>query len=149
MKKWQFRNGGSTEDADIPRAEVYIGAHDYLVLVAAAPPPPSPPQTTRSDDQGTASSVGVEPPESASGNRISTIHSTEFRYGKVEVRAKVSSKGLSGFWLVPSEIPALGHTPCARVAIAEVRNGVVLLLSTPYAQEVIKVNHRSDTCSHL
>lgn len=84
-------------------------------MVGTAAPPPSRP--TENEDQDTVPlAVGSD-----SSNRISTFHSADFLYGRVEVRAKVASDGFSGFWLTPSEEPVIGHTPCARVAIAEVR----------------------------
>lgn len=154
MEKWHFPEGGSAEETVVvagssvgqtsdsntnigPHTAVpsplspqppqdYIGAHDYLVMVAAAPPPSPLPQTTTIDDQdagaaAAAAAATAEPLESVSSNRISTVHSADFRYGRVEVRAKTSSRGFSGFWLVPSDGVSLGHTPCARVAIAEVK----------------------------
>ncbi|CAN0406041.1 unnamed protein product, partial [Pylaiella littoralis] len=146
MEKWQFQEGSSPDETAFeggsggrgndsndrnrsPRVpsslslhpQVYIGAHDYLVMVATTPPPPPPPQTAKADDQDAAVAAEAEPSESASSNRISTVPSANFRYGRVEVRAKASSRGVSSFWLVPSENLALSHTPCARVAIAEIR----------------------------
>lgn len=49
--------------------------------------------------------------------------SVDFIYGRVEVRAKVAPSGFSGFWLRSSEKNRIGHTPCARVAVAEVGDG--------------------------
>lgn len=168
MEKWQFQEGSSPDETAFeggsggrgndsndrnrsPRVpsssslhpQVYIGAHDYLVMVATTPPPPPPPQTAKADDQDAAVAAEAEPSESASSNRISTVPSANFRYGRVEVRAKASSRGVSSFWLVPSENLALSHTPCARVAIAEVRDEVTFcsLPHSPKKQSNVSPDH--------
>lgn len=105
-----------TPTTSSPHLQLYIGAHDYLVMAAAASPS-LPYQPAEVGNRGTTRGPAV----SDSSSRIST--SVDFQYGKVEVRAKVATGGISGFWLGPSEERIDGQTPCARVAIAEVGVG--------------------------
>lgn len=99
--------------------QVYIGAHDYLVMVPVAAR--SQPTDLNVNDTAEASTLASIP-----RGRISSFHSADFVYGRVEVRAKLASRGSSGFWLMPSDAPVLGRTPCARVSIAEVGGAVWL-----------------------
>ncbi|CBN75742.1 glycosyl hydrolase, family 16 [Ectocarpus siliculosus] len=101
-----------------PHLQAYIGADDYLVMVAAAAPPP---QNSRGKGNGAEVLVGPGPSKPPPRGRIGTAHSANFVHGRVEISAKVSSRGSSGFWLMPSDAGTVGHTPCARVAIAEIR----------------------------
>lgn len=124
-----------------PHLQVYIGAHDYLVMVGAAAPPPlaAASQPNEIEDQDAVPVAGA-PAVSDSRNRIST--SRDFLYGKVEVRAKVAPDGFSGFWLRPSEERVVGHTPCARVAIAEVEEGSSRLSYKCFVYEVGPLRER-------
>lgn len=98
--------------------QVYIGAHDYLVMASVTAR--SQPKDLNVD--GTASALVEEASSfpSIPRGRISSSNSADFIYGRVEVRAKLASGGSSGFWLVPSDAPVFGRTPCARISIAEV-----------------------------
>ncbi|CAN0018865.1 unnamed protein product [Ectocarpus sp. 4 AP-2014] len=101
-----------------PHLQAYIGADEYLVMVAAAAPPPQ-----NSRDKGNSADVVVwsGPSKPPPRGRIGTARSANFVHGRIEISAKVSSRGSSGFWLMPSDAGAAGRTPCARVAIAEIR----------------------------
>eukprot|EP00903_Cladosiphon_okamuranus_P018675 g17189.t1 len=83
-------------------------------MVGATAPPPSQPAEVGHQDTARGPAVS-----SSTRSRISM--SEDFLYGKVEVRAKVAHDGFSGFWLKSSEESAIGHMPCARVTIAEIR----------------------------
>lgn len=107
-----------------PHLQSYIGADDYLVMVAAAAPPP---ENSRGKGSGAEGLVGSGPSKPPPRGRIGTAHSANFVHGRVEIRAKVSSRGLSGFWLMPSDAGTVGRTPCARVAIAEVSTATISL----------------------
>lgn len=107
-----------------PYLQAYIGADDYLVMVAAAAPAP---QNSRGKGNGADVLVGSGPSKPPPRGRIGTARSANFVHGRIEISAKVSSRGSSGFWLMPSDAGTVGHTPCARVAIAEVSTATISL----------------------
>ncbi|CAM9679550.1 unnamed protein product [Ectocarpus fasciculatus] len=123
-RKQSDNNTGAAENrhrvrsSSDPHFQAYIGADDYLVMVAAAAPPPRPSSGKGNGADGVVGSGLSNPPPRG---RIGTAHSANFVHGRVEISAKVSSRGSSGFWLMPSDAGTVGHTPCARVAIAEIR----------------------------
>lgn len=153
MTKWEFPEGGSTEEAG--SAAVAAGGDDKQMSdVNSGSRSVQPPRHTPSHSSprlqvyigayeylvmvGTAAPplspqpTGIEGQDTAvpaAGEPAALDSSSrismsmDFLYGRVEVRAKVASGGFSGFWLRPSEEHDTGSTPCALVAIAEVSDG--------------------------